>query len=108
MKVYHVLGDILKFGGIKTEFGDEGGYSPFLSSNESALELISKAIKEAGFGKKIKIGIDMASSEFYSSGKYHLKKDGKFLDKNGMILLYKEWTKKYSLFSIEDPLHEDD
>lgn len=108
MNVYHTLGDVLKFNGMKNDFGDEGGYSPHLNSNESALKLISESIKESGFGKKVKIGIDMASSEFYSNGKYHLKKDRMILDNKGMISLYASWAEKYFLVSIEDPLNEDD
>ncbi|MEK6856227.1 MAG: phosphopyruvate hydratase [Nanoarchaeota archaeon] len=109
-KVFDSLKKILISKGLSTKLGDEGGYAPFLNSNELALELICQAIKEAGLipGKDIYLAIDVASSEFYKNGKYNLKKDKKVLDRGEIISLYNSWIKKYPIISIEDPLQQDD
>lgn len=43
-----------------------------MSGAEESLELLTQAIKEAGYSGKVQIGLDVASSEFYKEGKYDL------------------------------------
>jgi enolase len=90
--------------------GDEGGYAPTLQTNESAIEVILEAIKNAGYkaGKDIGIAIDGACSEIYENGKYNLKTEGKVLTSEEMVAFYENWVSKYPIVSIEDGLAEDD
>ncbi len=113
VEVYHVLKGMLKekYGLGAINVGDEGGFAPDISDNEEVLGLLGKAIKKAGYSGKIKIGIDVAASEFFSKGKYNLgfkggKKDLKTGD--ALINMYKKFVDKYDVISIEDPFDQDD
>ena len=109
VEVFHHLKSVLKSKGLSTNVGDEGGFAPNLKTNEEALDLILLAIEKAGYvpGDDILLAIDAASSEFYKSGNYVFN-SGEILSSNDMISFWKNWTKKYPIFSIEDGLHEDD
>src|SRR5690606_36119079 len=109
-EVFHTLKKILSEKGLATTVGDEGGFAPKLGSNEAALELVMQAIHKAGFssGKDIAIALDVASSEFYKDGKYHLEIEGKTFSASEMIDMYESWMSKYPIVSIEDGLAEDD
>ena len=109
-EVFHELKKILKAKKLNVSVGDEGGYAPSLPSNESAIEVIIEAIKNAGYvpGKDISIAIDAAASEMYKDGKYHLDTEGKVLSSEEMVSFYENLVKKYPIVSIEDGLHEDD
>jgi enolase len=111
VEVFHTLKKVLKEKNYATSVGDEGGFAPNLKSNEEAIEVILKAINEAGYkaGKDIAIALDVASSSFYDKGKYIFKKsDGKARNYDDMIELYKDWVNKYPIISIEDGLAEND
>ena len=111
-EVFHNLKKVLKEMGCNTAVGDEGGYAPKLSSNEEALKVIVKAIKNAGYvpGKDVRIAMDIASSEFYDKDAklYELKSEGKKLTSDEMIKFYEDLVSKYPIISIEDGLAEDD
>jgi enolase len=109
-EIFHNLKKMLKDQGMTTTTGDEGGYAPSLPSNEAAIEIISKAVKIAGYklGKDVGIAMDVASTEFYKDGVYNLEREGKKLNSAELIDLYKTWCKKYPIVSIEDGLAEDD
>lgn len=112
-EVFHHLKKVLKDKGYSTNVGDEGGFAPNLKSNEEGVEVILKAIENAGYrpGEDIYMAMDAASSEFYvkSEGVYHLKKSsGKKLSSAEMVGLWKEWSEKYPFISIEDGLDEND
>ncbi len=109
-EVFHNLKKMLHDQKMTTTTGDEGGYAPSLPSNEAAIEIISKAVKLAGYklGADIAIAMDVASTEFYKEGRYHLEREGKTLDSKEMVDLFKTWCKKYPIVSIEDGLAEDD
>jgi enolase len=109
-EVFHELKKLLKAKKLSTTVGDEGGYAPTLPSNETAIEIILEAIKNAGYvaGKDIGIAIDAAASEFYKDGKYHLASEGKVLSTEEMVAFYANWVTKYPIVSIEDGLSEDD
>lgn len=108
VEVYHNLKSVLKDKGLSTGLGDEGGFAPNLPSNRAALELITEAIKKAGYtpGKDIALALDVASSEFYKDGAYQF--EGKALSAAEMSAYYASLVEDFPLVSIEDPLDEND
>mgnify|MGYP003321023587 CR=1 FL=1 len=109
-EVFHHLKAVLDNKGLNTAVGDEGGFAPDLKSNEEALEVIIEAINNAGYkpGKDIFIGIDAASSEFYSDGTYNLNSEGLKLSNTEFTDYLANWTEKYPIISIEDGMDEND
>ncbi|MFA7693672.1 MAG: phosphopyruvate hydratase [Candidatus Hydrogenedentales bacterium] len=109
-EVFHALKDVLKGKGLNTSVGDEGGFAPSLGSNVEAIEVILKAIKQAGYeaGKDIFLALDAASSEFYKDGKYRLDAEGVENTAEEMIAYWADWVAKYPIVSIEDGLDEAD
>ena len=109
-EVYHTLKSVLHDKGLSTAVGDEGGFAPNLASNEEALEVICEAIKRAGYelGTDFKLALDVASSEIYKDGKYHLEGEGKVLSASEMVDFYEYLVDKYPIVSIEDGLAEED
>jgi enolase len=108
--VFHGVKKVLHDRGMATGVGDEGGFAPNLPSNESAIEVILEAIKNAGYvaGKDIFLGLDVASSEFYKDGKYHLESEGKEFTSEEFVDYLAAWVDKYPIISIEDGLAEGD
>ncbi|MDP9934658.1 enolase [Paenarthrobacter nicotinovorans] len=108
VEVYHNLKAVLQEKGLSTGLGDEGGFAPNLPSNRAALDLITEAIKNAGYtpGTDIALALDVASSEFYKDGAYQF--EGKALSATEMSAYYAELVADYPLVSIEDPLDEND
>ena len=109
-ETFHHLKAILKANGLNTAVGDEGGFAPDLNSNEEALQLILEAVQAAGYkpGKEIGLAMDVAASEFYKSGKYHLLSEKKKLSARKMVDLYEGLVDRYPIISIEDGLAEGD
>ena len=109
-EIFHVLRDLLDSKGMHTAVGDEGGFAPSLANNEAALELIVQAIEQAGYlpGPDVAIGLDCASSEFFSDGKYHLASDGLSLTSAQFVDYLAAWVDKYPIISIEDGMSEHD
>lgn len=109
-EVYHHLKKLLSEKGLATGLGDEGGFAPDLPNNRAALDLISEAIKLAGYqlGSEIALALDVASTEFFNeaTGKYRF--EGSERTAAEMISYYSELIANYPLVSIEDPLAEDD
>lgn len=107
-EVFHNLKKVLKEKGYNTNVGDEGGFAPDLKSNEEGFKVIIEAIKSSGYipGKDVKLAIDVAASEFYENGTYHI--DGKKLTTKELIKFYEELVNKYPIISIEDPVDEND
>ncbi len=109
-EVYHHLKTLLSEKGLATGLGDEGGFAPDLPNNRAALDLISEAIKLAGYqlGSEIALALDVASTEFFNeaTGKYSF--EGSERTAAEMISYYSELIANYPLVSIEDPLAEDD
>ena len=107
-EVFHSLKKVLNEKGYFTGVGDEGGFAPNLGSNKEGFELIIEAINKAGYipGKDVFIGIDVAASEFYEDGYYHV--DGKKLTTDELIDFYVELCNTYPIISIEDPVDEND
>jgi enolase len=110
-EIFHNLAKVLKEKGYATTVGDEGGYAPKVQNgNAEALELISQAVANAGYklGEDVLLGLDVASSEFYTDGKYSLKAEGKELSSDEMVSFLESLTQKYPITSIEDGLAESD
>ena len=109
-EVFHCLKSVLKSKEMNTAVGDEGGFAPNLSSNEEAIEVILEAIVKSGYksGKDLYIALDVAASELYKDGKYHLESEGKSLSSTEMVQYLGSLATKYPIVSIEDGLHEDD
>lgn len=106
------LQSILKKNGQSIAKGDEGGFSIDLPNVESVFDLLMQAIETAGYqpGKDVGIGLDIAASEFYENGLYHINQNGQKLALTTQQLLdfYQELIKKYPIVSIEDPFDEND
>jgi enolase len=109
-EIYQTLKKIISEKGYATTVGDEGGFAPSVKSNEEPFELISEAVKKAGYklDEDICFGIDVASSEFFEDGKYKLRKEEKELDASGLRDFYKSLLEKYPIISMEDPFAQDD
>ncbi|GAA2961440.1 phosphopyruvate hydratase [Glutamicibacter sp. BW77] len=108
VEVYHNLKAVLQEKNLSTGLGDEGGFAPNLPSNRAALELITEAIKRAGYtpGKDIALALDVASSEFYENGAYQF--EGEARSAQQMSDYYAQLVADFPLVSIEDPLDEND
>ncbi|KQO62815.1 phosphopyruvate hydratase [Curtobacterium sp. Leaf261] len=108
VETYHALKGELKKHGLATGLGDEGGFAPELASNRAALDFLLAAIEKAGFrpGTDIALGLDVASSEFFSDGKYTF--EGKQLSSEEFTEYFVGLANDYPLVTIEDPLDEDD
>ena len=109
-EVFHSLKSVLKKKGLNTAVGDEGGFAPNLSSNEEAIKTILEAIEAAGYkaGEDVMLGMDIASTEFYRDGKYHLEGEGKSFTSEEFVDFLADWVNKYPIISIEDGCAEDD
>jgi enolase len=109
-EVFHSLKSVLKQKGLATGLGDEGGFAPNLKSNVEAIELILQAIEQAGFSteKQFKLALDVAASEFYRDGAYHLEGEGQRLSSEGMVDFMANWARQYPIISIEDGMAEGD
>jgi len=115
-EVYHHLKLLIKakYGLDATAVGDEGGFAPNFQSNAEGIKLCEEAIAKAGYTGKIKIGMDVAASEFYKKGKYDLdfkNKDSKkedWVSSDRLCDMYKGFIKNSPVISIEDPFDQDD
>ncbi len=109
-EIFHSLKGQLKKAGHNTNVGDEGGFAPNLASAVAALEFIVKAGEGAGYkaGKDFVLGLDVASTEFFKAGKYHLEGEGKTLDPAGMVDYLSGLASQFPIISIEDGMAEDD
>jgi len=116
-EVYHHLKAIIKdkYGQDATNVGDEGGFAPNIQDNKEGLVLLNQAILKAGYEGKVKIGMDVAASEFCNDDKnYDLdfktkNNDGsKVLTGEKLSNLYQEFVKEFPIVSIEDPFDQDD
>ena len=109
-EIFHALKGILRERGLNTAVGDEGGFAPDLESNEAALALLMTAIEQAGYrpGKEIALALDVASSEFYSEGRYHLAAEGRSFDSAEFSEYLAGLAERYPIISIEDGMDESD
>ena len=110
VEVFHHLRQLLKANKYNTNVGDEGGFAPDLPNQAAAVELILEAIVRAGYrpAQDIAIGLDVASSEFYRDGKYHLAGEDKILTANEFCDYLEGFVKSYPIITIEDGMAEGD
>ena len=107
-EIFHTLKKILHKKNLSTAVGDEGGFAPVLKSNEEALELLMQAILEAGYeaGQNVFLALDVAATELYKDNTYTWEKQK--ISGSELQSVYRKWTEKYPLVSIEDGFSEDD
>lgn len=103
-----------KYGLDACNVGDEGGFAPSIQDNMEGLELLKTAIEKAGYTGKVKIGMDVAASEFYENGKYNLDFKSKepnpslVVSADQLAAIYQDMIKNYPVVSIEDAYDQDD
>ncbi len=109
-EIFHCLKSLLKQKGLNTAVGDEGGFAPDLPSNEAALGLLLDAIEKAGYraGSDIYLALDVASSEFYRDGIYHLDAEKQRFNSEQFADWLTRLAKNYPILSIEDGMAEQD
>jgi enolase len=118
VEIYHALKGVLKKQGLNTAVGDEGGFAPSLKSAEDALKVIEEATAKAGYkwGEQIFVALDPAMSELWNEAEKLGKKGYCFFKSNpkevlssdDVIGIWKDWTSKYPIRSLEDGLAEND
>ena len=109
-ETFHHLKSVLKQKGLNTAVGDEGGFSPNLRSNAEAVEVILEAIEKTPYtlSKDICLALDVAASEIYRDGLYHLPSEKKQYSSAAMVDYLKSLVDQYPIVSIEDGLDEND
>ncbi len=129
-EVYHSLRAVLKERGMYTGVGDEGGFAPDLKDTKEALRMIRDAAESAGYrmGSDIMIALDVAASELYDkeTGIYNFPGEGRMCGAKAaysegraqggrvirntqeMLSFYEELISEFPIYSIEDPLDEED
>ena len=110
VEIFHSLKDVLHEKGMSTAVGDEGGFAPNLENNKAAIEIIIEAIESRGYqaGSDIFIGLDVASTEFYRDGEYHLSSEGQAFDSSDFVNYLSQMVDEYPIITIEDGMAEDD
>lgn len=109
-EIFHHLKKILKSRGLNTAVGDEGGFAPDIATPKDALATICEAIRAAGYepGRDVLLALDVAATEFYREGAYHLEGEGRVLSSAQMVDYLAELCEQFPILSIEDGLAEDD
>ncbi|KTD00410.1 phosphopyruvate hydratase [Fluoribacter gormanii] len=109
-EIFHGLKSVLKTKGLNTAVGDEGGFAPNIKSNRQALDLLCEAVEKAGFklGDEIVLALDVAASELYDQGMYHMASENQKFTSMQLIDYYTNLVANYPIVSIEDGLDEKD
>ena len=133
-EIYHTLKKLItkKYGSDSVNVGDEGGFAPNITNAEghnpihpamnsvdTALDLICEAIQESGYTEKVRIGMDVAASEFYNAEykKYDLMKKARksgipqesdMVTSAELLKVYEDLVARYPIISIEDGFEQDD
>jgi enolase len=109
-EIFHTLKKVLHEQGLATAVGDEGGFAPNLPSNEAALETILQAVERAGFkpGRDVYLGLDVASSEFFKDGEYHLESEGRRFSPTQFVDYLEGLVNRYPIITVEDGMAEGD
>ncbi len=107
--VYRAAGELMADNGRRAGVADEGGWWPDFSSNEEALQMLTRSIETAGYRNgEVMISLDIAASEFGSGGIYRPGLEGRAYQREEWIAVLLDWVAKYPILSIEDPVAEDD
>ena len=109
-EIFHVLKSVLKKHNLNTAVGDEGGFAPNIKSNRQALDMLCEAIEKAGFklGEEIVLALDVAASELYAQGVYHMASENQKFTSIQLVDYYADLVSSYPIVSIEDGLDEKD
>jgi enolase len=109
-EIFHVLKAILNDRGLSTAVGDEGGFAPDLASNAAALETLVEAIERAGYqaGHDVYLGLDVASTELYRDGRYHLESENRHFTSDEFAGYFADLVDRFPIISIEDGMAEGD
>ena len=109
-EIFHSLKSILKSKNLNTNVGDEGGFAPNINYANEIIEIIIQSVEKTGLkiGNDILLSLDIASTEFYKNGLYHMKSENKKMNSDEMIEYIKNLTNSYPIFSVEDGMAEDD
>ena len=109
-EIFHNLKKVLLEQGLNTAVGDEGGFAPDVASNEAGVELLLQAVERSGYvpEEDVYIGLDVASSEFFQDGKYHLQAEGKIFDAKEFVQYLSAWVDRHPIITIEDGMAEAD
>lgn len=109
-EIFHGLKSVLKKQGLNTAVGDEGGFAPNIKSNRQALDLLCEAIEKTGYqlGDEIMLALDVAASELYQDGMYHMASENQKFSSLQLVEYYENLVANYPILSIEDGLDEKD
>lgn len=109
-EIFHSLKSVLKQQGLSTSVGDEGGFAPNIKSNRQALDMLSEAVAHCGLnlGDDIVFSLDVAASELYQNGLYHMASEQQQFSSIQLVDYYAELVAAYPIVSIEDGLDEQD
>src|ERR1700732_3808936 len=109
-EIFHTLKKLLAGRGLSTAVGDEGGFAPDLESNEAALSVILEAIEQAGYrpGRDVYLGLDVASSEFFRDGRYHLESEHRSFSAAEFTAYLAGLVGRYPILTIEDGMSAED
>ena len=109
-QIFHCLRSQLRERGLSTAVGDEGGFAPELSSNEEAIQCVLAAVTAVGYkeGGPVRVGLDVASSEFFVDGKYRLVAENQSMRSSEFADFLSAWVDRYPILTIEDGMAESD
>ena len=109
-EIFHQLRESLIAEGLQTGVGDEGGFAPDFPSNEAGLQAVLSAVEQSGYviSSDVLLGLDLASSEFFEEGRYHLRSESKSYDSSEFVAIVSDLARRLPVISLEDPLAEDD
>jgi enolase 1/2/3 len=109
-EIFHALKKVLQQKSLNTAVGDEGGFAPDLASNEAALQIISEAVDNTSYtlGEDVVLALDVAASELYEDGRYHLKSENRHLSAHEFVDYLQDLASRYPIYSIEDGMDEND
>lgn len=111
-EIYHTLKKLLYEKGLNTAVGDEGGFAPNMKDAKEALQLISKAVEEAGYklGEEVAFALDVAATELYNKEfkKYVFVGEDVIRTAEELTTYYETLIEEFPIISIEDPMDEED
>ncbi len=109
-QIYAAAGARLAKKGALQGVADEGGYWPSFKTNEEGLAELVGAIADAGLEPGVDAGIalDIAATQLYRGGRYHLALENRSLTAEQLHAMLARWIERYPIVSIEDPFAEDD
>lgn len=110
VEVFVELKKVLEYRNATTAVGEEGGFSPNLTTNLDALEILTETIiqRKMKCGLDIFLGIDMAASRYYRNNTYNIKDKSHPLKRDEYVQYLKDMAQNYSILALEDPFADED